>query len=253
MAEKIQSIARAFSILESFRDYPDGASVTQLSKDTDLHKSTVHRILGTLLDLGYIEKDEDNKYLISYKLYDLGNIKLKNTNFIEISHGYMKELSEEVNEVVHLVIKDDIYTVYVDKVEANNSITMASHVGTRNHLIYTSVGKAMLAPLSDNEIKDIWDRTPKVKKTEKTILNFDDFMQNIQEVRNTNIARDAEENEDGIYCIGTALYDSTGNVAGAISITGPTFRMTDKLGTELYEKLLKTSYNISRDLGYVQK
>ncbi|RVU55094.1 IclR family transcriptional regulator [Anaerosphaera multitolerans] len=250
MEEKIQSVERVFKILETFKDYPHGIGLTELSKIVKLHKSTVHRFLNTLIFLEYVEQDEESKYHLTFKLYDIASYKLESLDFIEISKSHIQKLSQLANEVVHLVIREGIYAIYVDKVDSDNVITMTSRIGRRSPLIYTSVGKSILSNCSDEEIKEVWNNTEKIQKTKNTILNFEDFMAEIEDVRKTKIARDNEENEEGIYCIGTSIYNATGNVAGAISITGPVFRMREKLNDSLYDNLLSTAKNISKDLGY---
>ena len=124
MEDKIQSIVRVFDILESFEKFPKGAGLTELSKEVNLHKSTVHRFLNTLISLGYVKQDEDSKYSLTYKLYSLANTKLAGMDFIGISHEFIKNLSQDINEVVHLVTRDGIYVVYVDKIDAQNAITL---------------------------------------------------------------------------------------------------------------------------------
>ncbi|SHH58518.1 transcriptional regulator, IclR family [Anaerosphaera aminiphila DSM 21120] len=253
MEERIQSVERVFKILEAFKNYPHGVGLTELSKEVSLHKSTVHRFLNTLIFLGYIGQNSENKYYLTFKLYDIASSKLEGLDFIGAARSYIEKLSNMVNEVVHLVIREDIYAVYVDKVDSDNVITMHSRIGRRSPLIYTSVGKSILSNCSDLEIKDVWDKTEKIKKTENTILDFNTFMDEINETRKTKIARDNEENELGIYCIGTSIYDSSGNVAGAISITGPVFRMKEKLGSDLNKNLLFTAEQISKQLGYIKR
>lgn len=250
MEEKIQSVERVFKILEEFNNFPDGAPLTELSKNVGLHKSTVHRFLNTLTQLGYVKQNRDNRYFLTFKLYDIASSKLQGLDFIEIAHSYIEDLSKKINEVVHLVIREDIYAVYIDKVDADNVITMSSRVGRRSPLIYTSVGKAILSNFEDEKIKEIWDNTEKIQKTKNTILNFNDFMSEISNVRITGIATDNEENEDGIYCVGTTIYNTFGNIEGAISISGPVFRMKDKIGDNLNNNLLSTAKNISKSLGY---
>ncbi|CEM61074.1 IclR family transcriptional regulator [Treponema phagedenis] len=248
--EKIQSIERVFKILEAFKHFSDGAGLTELSEYVDLHKSTVHRFLSTLIVLGYVKKDENNKYNLTLKLYTLARHKTTDLDLITICHKHLKEFSKTINEVIHLVMQDDIYAVYIDKIDSTNAITLQSKVGRRALLVSTSVGKAMLSNCSYDEIREIWDRSSQVKTTENRITDFNVFCKELEKIRQTRIAVDNEENELGVYCVGTAIYGATGEVKGAISITGPTFRMKEKINDELYAKLLHTADIISKELGY---
>src|SRR5699024_6319729 len=117
------------------------------------HKSTVHRLLGTLIYKGFVEQSEiTNKYRISLKLYELGSKRIAGMDLVSASKLYTKELMENTNEVVHLVVRDGNDIVYTDKVDANNTIrVMTSAIGKRSELYSTSVGKAILAFLDEAE------------------------------------------------------------------------------------------------------
>lgn len=250
MVKNIQSLERAFLILEKFKDYPNGISLTELSKEVGLHKSTVHRFLSTLISLNYVEQNPDDTYQLTFKLLDIMSKKLDSIDYRSTSHNLMVKLCEDVNEVIHLVVQDGIHVVYIDKIEADNTITMASRVGIRSPMIYTSVGKAILSYKSDEEIKKIWDETPKEVKAKNTITDFNVFMEEIENVRKSKIAVDNEENEEDIYCIGTAIVNNLGKVEGALSITGPVFRMKKKMKENIQDKLLETASEISKNIGY---
>lgn len=248
MEDRIQSIERLFKILETFKNYPSGVTLTDLSRDVEIHKSTVFRFLNTLISLGYIKKMEDNKYDLTFKMMEVFDYKFRKNNIIEIANPYLKYLSSQVNEVVHLCVRDDIEVIYLDKIESNNSITLHSKVGMRSLLINTSVGKAILSNYQESEIREIWKKSPHDKFTHNTIVDYDIFLDELSRIKDTKIAFDDEENEEGIYCIGTAIFNSQNEVVGAISITGPKFRIKKKENPEVYELLKETAKKISRKL-----
>lgn len=250
MEEKIQSIERAFKILESFPRYPNGIGLTELAHEVGLHKSTVHRFLNTLLALGYIEQYENNKYNLTYKMYNVGSSKLQHLDLLHVSQNEIEFLSKKVNEVVHLVIQDGIYVVYINKIEADNPITMGSKIGRRGPLVNTSVGKAILSNMTNEEIYSIFNNSIKSNLIPKD-SSFDKFIAEIEETRRTKIALDDEENEDGICCVGTTIYGLNGKIEGAISVTGPTERMKDKMKYGLKNDLLRSAEIISAQMGFV--
>ena len=142
MIEIVQSVDRALSILEVLSDYKEGLGITDISNKIHIHKSTVHRILATLIYKGYVIQDQKtNKYMITLKLFELGNKKVKDMNLLAVSKPYTEELMKKVNEVVHLVVRENNEIVYVDKVEADNTIRMASTIGRRSPLYSTPWGK----------------------------------------------------------------------------------------------------------------
>lgn len=251
MIDVVQSVDRALSILEVISDYSEGLGVTEISDKVGLHKSTVHRLLATLIYKGYVTQDsKTNKYMITLKLFELGNKKVEEMDILVISKPYIRELMTRVNEVVHLVIREGNEIVYVDKVEANNTIRMASTIGRRSPLYCTSVGKAILAQLSEEEIEEIWSSSKIEKLTKYTITNLYDMKEELEIVREQGYAVDDEENEMGVRCVGAPIFNIFGEVEGAISISGPTIRVTRDKVDELAKEVTKCAKMISRTLGY---
>lgn len=250
----VQSVDRALSILELLSDYDEGLRIIDISEKVNLHKSTVHRLLKTLMHKGFVEQDLiTNKYKISLKLYELGSKRTESLDILKVSKPYTKALMQSFNEVVHLVIRDGNDIVYIDKVEANNTIRMASNIGKRSPLYCTAVGKAILAYTDEKEVERVWRNSNIKKLTKNTIIDFKVFKEELKKVRELGYAVDDEENEIGVRCVGAPIFDYNGEVAGAISISGPTIRVTrdqvERIGSEIkkYAKL------ISRELGYIER
>lgn len=251
MIDVVQSVDRALSILEVLSDYNEGLGVTEISDRIGLHKSTVHRLLGTLIYRGYVTQDsESNKYKITLKLFELGNKKVEDMDILTVSKPYTKELMEKVNEVVHFVIREGNNIVYIDKVEADNTIRMASTIGRRSPLYCTAVGKAILAQLSDKEVEKIWNSSKIEKFTEFTITDLKEMKEELEKVRQKGYAIDNEENELGVRCAGAPVFNRFGKVEGAISISGPTIRVTEGKVEEFAKEVVKYAGLISKELGY---
>lgn len=251
MTQVVQSVERTLDILELLSENIDGMGLTEISNRIDLHKSTVHRLLGTLIYKDFVKQDtETNKYKITIKLYELGVKKIASADILEVSKPYTKELMKKLNEVVHLVIQDNNDIIYIDKVEADNTIRMASTIGRRRPLYCTSVGKAMMAHMSDEEVKEIWENSKIEKLTEKTITDFNDFLTELEKIREYGYAVDDEENEVGVRCIGAPIFNNTGKVQGAISISGPAIRVTKERVEAIAEEVKKYAVLISKELGF---
>lgn len=254
MIDVVQSVDRALSILELLSDYEQGLGVTEISKITKLHKSTVYRLLSTLIYKGFVLQDPaTNKYKISLKLYELGIKKLKDIDILKASEIYLRKLMKEVNEVVHLVVRDNYDIVYIDKVEADNTIRMASTIGKRSPMYCTSVGKVMLAYLSDNEVKKVWENSKIEEYTVNTIIDFDKFEQELFNIKKNGYAVDDEENELGVRCVGAPIFNHNGTIEGAISVSGPTMRITKDKIDEIAVKVKKYASLISKELGFIEK
>lgn len=251
MKDVVQSVDRALSIIEVLSDYEAGLGITEISGKIDLHKSTVYRLLSTLIYKGYVQQDDKtNKYKLTLKLFELGNKKLENADILAIARSYLKELMEEVNEVVHLVLLEGKDIVYIDKVESHNTIRMHSNIGKRSPAYCTSVGKSILAHLPEEKVKEIWDNSDIRRLTEYTITDFEEFQKELGKTKENNYAIDDEENELGVRCVGAPIFDYKGDPVAAISISGPTIRVTKDKVEEISESVIKYSKMISRELGY---
>lgn len=251
MIEVVQSVDRALTILELLSEYNEGMGITEISGKIELHKSTVHRLLATLIYKGFVEQDpENNKYKVSLKLFVIGTKRVEGTDIMNVSKPFTTTLMDSLNEVVHLVIRDKNDIVYIDKVEANNTIRMASTIGKRSPLYCTSVGKAILAFMSEDEVNEIWASSNIKSLTDNTIVDYDKFKDELKKIKENGYSVDDEENELGVRCVGAPVFNRSGEIEGAISISGPTTRVTKDKVVEISKEVKKCAYLISKELGY---
>lgn len=253
MKDTVQSVTRSLTILEVLSEFHEGLGITDIAQKVGLHKSTVYRLVSTLIQKEFVIQDKDtNKYKITFKLYELGNRRIKNMDILSASKAYSKKLMESVNEVVHLVVRDDHKIVYIDKVEANNTIRMASYIGNRSPMHCTAVGKAILAHLPENKVEEIWYKSKAKKLTANTITDLYRLTEELEKVRSRGFAVDDEENEEGVRCIGAPIFNRNAEVEGAISVSGPAIRMSEEKMETVAIEVMKYAGLISRELGYMK-
>lgn len=247
----VQSVDRTFDILEALKDGEMG--LVDLSKKVSLNKSTVHRLLNTLIYRGYVSQNPDNnRYKLSLKFLEIGSRVLNSLDIVSIAKPHIRKLSEKANEVVHLVSIEKDEIVYIDKIESNNTIRMHSYIGKRIPIYCTAVGKAYMAHLKNDRFLELWDaiKDDLTKLTESTIISKDTMIKEIESIRNNGFAIDNEENEVGVICVAAPIFNHLKSVKYAISISTPKMRM-DKNKIQLFGKLVKeTATGISKDLGY---
>lgn len=246
----IQVAERLFQVIELLAEHgPMG--IMELSGLLGFHKSTTHRLVTSLQYMGYIRQDEESlKYALSLKFLDIGSRILEQTNMAALIHPALKKLSEQTGETVHLVQREGIEAVYIDKVESTaSSIRMVSRVGSRIPLYCSGVGKALLAELPDPQIRAVWDSSEIRRLTPHTITSFDALMERIGEVRERGYALDDEENEEGVRCIAVSLRDYHKEPVYALSISAPVGRMTDERILELRDRVLVFREELSKTLG----
>ncbi len=247
----IQSAERIFQVLETLAQMgPIG--LMDLSNQLGLHKSTAHRLLTSLICMGYARQDEDTqKYMLSYKIVGLSGQLLDKIDILPIAHSYMKQLAEQSQETVHLVQRNDNDIIYIDKVESKvSSIRMVSQIGMIHPMYCSGVGKAILATLSIEEVTKIWNASIIERKTENTVVSLEELLKVLDTVRERGYAMDNEENEMGVRCIAACIYDYRGKAKYAFSISAPVSRMSDERIKELSQYVLQVKNDLSLALGY---
>ena len=189
----VQSAERIFQVLEMLAEHGE-MGLMEISTELGLHKSTVHRLLMSLIYMGYAKQDETTqKYMLSYKIVSMAGKILERTDILQIAKPYMERLSDISGEAVHLVQREGNNILYIYKIEAKvGTIRMVSHVGMVHPMYCSGVGKAIMATLPEKEVKQIWNESIIEKKTDKTITDIDEMMQVLEEVRKNGYALDDE-------------------------------------------------------------
>jgi DNA-binding IclR family transcriptional regulator len=246
----IQVADRLFQVIETLA-YLGPCGLIELSNELDLNKTTVHRILNSLIYMGYVKQDPSTlKYRLGFKLLDIASQILSKIDIVDIAKPYLHQLAEKTGETVHLVELDTLNAVYIDKVETSqNSVRMVSKIGKSIPLYCSGVGKALLSEMTDHEITDIWAQSTVKPVTENTITDFESFMDCIKEVRSLGYAMDNEENEIGVRCIAAALKDFSSKTNYAFSLSAPVNRMSDDRVTSLVTEILNTKNLILQALN----
>ncbi|OES43833.1 IclR family transcriptional regulator [Domibacillus iocasae] len=247
----VKSVARALDIIALVSASRTGLGVTEIANQMDINKSSVFRTLATLEQYGYIEKKEETgRYRIGYAFLDVSSKLLDSLDVRAEAQDVLRQLETETNEVVHLVVYDSGEVVYIEKLDGHEALRMHSKVGKRAPVHCTSVGKAILAHLPAAEVVGILDRKGLPVHTEHTITTKESFLKELAHVKKEGYALDLEENEPGIRCIAAPVFDHNGAVAAAVSISGPTLRMTDERLVPLQKRMIQAGKDISKRLGW---
>ena len=251
----VQTIERMSSIFDALCQNPQGMSVKNLSENVNLPMGTTHRLLTSLAYFGFVTQDLMSKqYHLGFKLVDLGNALLDQIDLRTVARPYLLNLTQKTNEAVHLVILDQKEALYLDRVESDENrrgLQMASKVGMRVSAHSCGVGKVLLAALSEKELNDFIKLKGLPRRTEKTITDADQFKLHLEMVRAQGYAVDDEEDHLGTRCVAAPVRNELGHVIAAISISGPTIRITWKKIQDTFKDLvLDTALDISLQLGF---
>lgn len=249
----IQAVDRALRILDLFDEYETELKITDISERMQLHKSTVHSLLKTLQHHHYIEQNPENgKYRLGMKLFERGNLVIRHLDIRSISKKHLIDLSIKTGNTVHLVILDGKEGIYIDKVEGTSGTVLYSRIGRRVPIHSSAVGKVLVAFKNEKELKELLQGYVYKRHTANTIASEEEFLQELEWVRNNGYALDREENEPGITCAAVPVHDHSGNVIAAISISQPSAKVDDVVLNEEIRLLQNAAEQISREMGYVQ-
>jgi DNA-binding IclR family transcriptional regulator len=244
----IQSVGRAIEILECFKDKKE-LGVSEISRMMNLNKSTAFGLITTLEAYKLLEKNEEsNKYRLGIELFILGS-KI-NSDLKSLAESYLESLVDTFEETAHLVTRDGYMVIYLDKIESTHSMRICSRVGERLPIYCTGVGKAILANLPEGELAEVLDNINLEKMTPYTITDRKELLKHLQNVREKGFAEDLEEIEVGLKCVAAPILDHTGKAVAAISVAGPTVRMTDEARAKIAATLVGYTKEISEKLGY---
>lgn len=251
----VQAIERAAVILDILGAVPSGLGIGEIALRAKLPKGTVHRLLASLACFDFVRQEASTRhYQLGFKLVELGNHLLDQVDLRQDARPFLIALAEDVQETVHLVVRDRDEAMYLDKVNLNpghSGLQMVSRIGARTALHSTAVGKILLAALSREEVQDIVSQRGLPRATDQTIVDPEKLHRHLNTVRRKGAAVDDEENEKGIRCVGAPIRDADGRVIAAVSISGPTARVTrSRVPRELLPKVCQTARHISQQLGY---
>ena len=251
MNEKLNSsIDKTLSILEAISQNAKGLSLAEIVKSVGIPKTTAFRILEILAAREYVSWNHDNeKYSIGIKALEIGISGLIGQDIVDVSIPYLQELSATVGETSFLAVYNNGDVVYLYKAEGTSSIQTTARLGSRRPAYCTALGKVILANLSIEETDRVFEKKL-TKFTEKTISDRLKLYEEFAHIRSDGYAVDDEGIEYGLYCLAVPIYNFTGAVIAAISVSGPIKRVHENQD-RIIDELKSVGAVISKRLGYV--
>jgi IclR family acetate operon transcriptional repressor len=238
-------------VLAVLQSLADNERIADISGATGLPKSTVHRILQSLVEHRFALNAGDGHYIGGPRILTLAGRLMGRFDPAQHADGTLRRLREDTGYTVHfgLLAGDDV--VYAAKVEGKKPYRMPSRVGMSVRLHTTAIGKAMLATMTDQAVSTIMDRTGMEARTPGTITSVPALLEHLTAIRARGYSLDEEENEPGIRCIGAAVYDHTGRATGAVSISTLALEPWDRPLPDLADRVRVSAKEISVSLGHL--
>lgn len=212
----------------------------------NINKTIMHRTLRVLVERGYLNQmKKRGSYSVSLKLVELGTKILNKVNFIQELIPHMQSLSDEIGETINLGVLHDQNVVFIYKIDSPHLLKIDLRVGTYVPSYCTALGKAILAWLPKSRIEELFNNNePFAQYTSNTIADFRSLVKELNDIKKIGYALDNEEYLPGILCIASPIFTQDGEVACAISVSGPSARIKNKEMQSIAQTLMRTVLKI---------
>src|ERR1700709_312018 len=237
----VQSLGRAFAILEEVARHREGIGLADLSKLVGLHNSTTFHLAKTMVSLGYMRQERDSKrYRVGRPLFALAASALDEIEMVNLATPILEDLSRESGESGHFAVRMGDSVVVIARTSGAGAFQLTDRVGVVRPAHCTALGKIILASLRPDQLKRFLERVDLKPSTKKSITDPSALLREITEIRRDAIAFDDGEFNAEVRCVAVPVYNFTGEVIGALGISGPIWRMTDQV-LQSRAKLVQTA------------
>lgn len=242
-SKTIKAVELTVRILETLQER-NGAGVTEVAEAIGTSKATAHNHLRTLENEELVVKDEDGQYDIGLRVLDMAHYAKSRFPISDIVEDETDKLAEKSGEMALFTVEEHWKCVTLYFAFGERAVQTPVYVGNREELHNTAVGKAILAHKPPEEVQLYLDEYGLEAVTENTITNNDEFLAELEEVRERGVAYNREEAIHGLVGIGVPVRRHDGTVVGALSIIGPGSRMDEESLESEYVDMIKRSANI---------
>lgn len=248
----VQSIERALLLLETLAHHPRGLGVTELGKAVGLPKSTVYRLLAAMVARGFVEQDRDSdRYRPGLKLMELGLTVLRELDLRREALPFLEDLVQVSREMVQLAVLDEGEVLVIERLVYPEIVTL--NLGLRLPAHCTAAGKVLLAAASEEQVARLFGHGGLPQLTANTITDLNYLLAHLEKVRAQGYAISADEQAEGVREVAAPIFDHLGRVVAALSIAGPSQRLSLERIGRLLAVVKETSLAISHRLGYREK
>ena len=246
----VQSLGRAFAILEQVARHREGIGLAELSKLVGLHNSTTFHLAKTMVSLGYIRQERETKrYRVGRPLFALAASALDEIEMVNVATPIMEDLSRQTGETSHFAVRMGDAVVVIARTSGPGAFQLTDRVGVVRPAHCTALGKIILAALRPDQLKRFLERVDLTPSTKKSITDPAVLLREIAEIRRSAVAIDDGEFNPEVRCIAVPVYNFTGDVVGALGVSGPVWRMTDQLMQSRAKSVKAAASRLSGEFG----
>ena len=247
----VQSLARAFSLLEEIARNRDGIGLADLSKRVALHNSTAFHLVRTLVVLGYVRQMKDTKrYRIGRPLFALAASALDEVEMVSLATPILEDLSRDSGESAHFSVRMGDAVVVLARTSGPGAFQLIDRAGAVRPAHCTALGKVMLAALTPDQLEAFMARSELKAFTPKSIIAAEPLRREISEVRRSGMAIDDGEFDAELRCVALPVRDFSGQIIGAIGISGPVWRLSIETLHKRTRAVRAAADRLSAEFGY---
>lgn len=244
------AVERALILLRHIVDHPDGLSIREAAREFGYSPASVQKLINALKLQGYVVQPQSSKrYHLGPEAVQLGLAALSRLEVRQIARPHLEAISEVTGETVFLAIVRDDHVIYVDKVVSTQLVRVDASLGVDRPYNCTSVGKVLLAGMPSEKVEQLAANGAFERKTEASIVELDALQAELELVRDQGWAQDREEYASGSGCLAAPVLDHNGNVAAALTVSGPIERINADRDL-LIERVKASAAAVSKDMGY---
>jgi DNA-binding IclR family transcriptional regulator len=247
----VQSIERAFAILAQIAESPDGINLADLSKSVGLHTSTTFHIVRTMTDLGAVRQNRTTKrYHLGRMIFGLAAGSSRELDLVATATPFIEKLAQETGESSHLGLRSGDRVVVAARVAGTGAFQLVERAGAFRPPHCTALGKVLFAALPDAQFDAFLERAELTPSTSKSITDKALLRAEIERVRVAKVAFDDAEFDEEVRCVAAPVYDHTGQVVGAIGLSGPIWRMNLQRMEQITQRVREIAAELSQELGH---
>lgn len=245
----VQSADKTLRILEALYELEE-AGVTELADHLQLDKGTVHHHLSTLEEREFVTQ-EGTDYKLSLRLFEMGLQTRRQTDVYSIAKEEVDELADRTGEMANLMIEEHGRGTYIYISRGEQAVRLDTKIGSRQYLHTSALGKAILAHMPDERYEEVIARHGLPAKTDNTVTDRAVLEAQLDEIRERGVAFDGEERAEGIRCVAAPITDTSDELIGAVSVSGPSARMKgERFKEKIPEMVQDTAEIIGINVSY---
>jgi IclR family acetate operon transcriptional repressor len=247
---QVQSLSRALKLLNALSHHAQGLSLSEVAHHVGLPNSTAHRLLTTLQNERFVRFEADRSaWLIGVQAFRVGSAFVRSRDLVTIARPYMRRLMEQSGETVNLAIADRNEVIYLAQVETQKMMRAIAGPGGRASVHCSGVGKALLAFSAADTVDKTLAQVQFHRETTSTLVSVAELRRDLARIAERGYAIDNEENAIGLRCVAAVIFDEHGGPLAALSVSGPTARLTDQRIPTLGQAVARIAAEVTTELG----